>query len=152
IALYGGAALSGVANPMKHVIKLEARILQIRELQPGACIGYGATYSVKRPTRLATLGLGYADGYLRSLSSRGEEPGPNVLIGGSPAPIVGRVSMDLITADVSGLAEASVVRGAWAEVIGEDVPLDMVAARAGTIGYEILTRLSRRAFRIYLEG
>lgn len=152
IALYGGAPLTGVANPMKHVVTLEARILQVRELPAGASIGYGATYVTSRPTRLATLGLGYADGYMRALSSRGSDPGPNVFIAGHPAPLLGRVSMDLITADVTDVPEGVIARGAWAEVIGENVPLDAVAERAGTIGYEILTRLSRRAFRIYLEA
>ena len=152
IALYGGSPLTGVANPMKHVVTLEARILQVRELATGDTVGYGATFPVARPTRLATLGIGYADGYMRALSSRGGEPGPNVFIGGLPAPVVGRVSMDLITVDVTDLPEGAVARGGWAEVIGENITIDSLAGRAGTISYEMLTRLSRRAFRVYLEA
>ena len=150
IALYGGAALSRVPNPMKPVVRLLARILQVRDLVPGDTVGYGAAFETRRAARIATLALGYADGYSRHLSGTTQQPGPIALIGGYPAPIVGRISMDLITLDVTDVPAELVQRGTFAELIGSYVKIDDIAERSGTIGYEVLTRLGRRAWRVYL--
>ncbi len=126
---------------------LEARILQVRDSGPGETVGYGATEALERPSRLAILAAGYADGYPRHASSTDERPGARVFLHGLPAPIVGRVSMDLITIDVTEIPGAR--RGDWVELFGANIPVDEVAERAGTIGYELLTSLGRRYKRRY---
>lgn len=143
IALYGGNPYDHAPNPMTPIVKLEARVMQIRSLPAGVPIGYGGSYVTTRPTRLAILGVGYADGVPRLLSNNGE-----VAWGDVRCPIVGRVSMDLLIVDAT---EADVNEGDWLQVIGPTVPLDDVAARAQTLAYEILTGISRRVPRIYVE-
>jgi alanine racemase len=154
IALYGGRAHEGAPNPMRPVVRLAARILQVRELGPGATVGYGATYRLARNARIATIGCGYADGFLRALSVATGEAGPVGFIGNYPVPIVGRVSMDFITVDVTGVPPELARRGAWVEVMGHRVTVDDLTDRAGTIGYELLSRLGRRVYRVYegMEG
>jgi alanine racemase len=149
IALYGGRALEGRPNPMRTVVRLSARILQVREAPAGATVGYGATFRADRPVRLATIACGYADGFLRALSGPTGRPGPVGYIGPHPVPIVGRVSMDLITLDVTDVPVDMAGRGDWIEVMGDRVSVDDLTDRAGTIGYELLSRLSRRVHRIY---
>ena len=149
IALYGGRALEGRPNPMQWVVRLQARILQIRDTPPGDTVGYGATYRAERPARIATLACGYADGFLRALSGPSGKPGPVGYIGEHAVPVVGRVSMDLITVDVTDVPERQAVRGAWVEVMGARTTIDDLTDRAGTIGYELLTRLGQRVHRIY---
>ena len=146
-ALYGLAPRPDACSPMAQVVKLQGRILQVREIDRSATVGYGATQRVARGARLATVGVGYADGYLRSLSNRGTAD-----IGGVPVPVVGRVSMDLITLDVSAVAPETARPGAYVDLIGERNPPDALAAEAGTIGYEILTSLGQRYHRIYVGG
>lgn len=152
IGLYGGRAREDQPNPMRPVVTCAARILQVRELAPGASIGYGATYRVHRPSRIATLGIGYADGFLRGLSVAEGEAGTMGYIGPHPVPIVGRVSMDFITVDVTDVPEALARRGAWVEVMGERITVDDLTDKAGTIGYELLTRLGQRVHRVYEGG
>ena len=118
---------------------------------PGASIGYGATYKVQKPSRIATIACGYADGFLRALSVSTGEAGPVGYIGDYPVPIVGRVSMDFITADVTSVPPELARRGAWVEVMGHRVTVDDLTDRAGTIGYELLSRLGQRVYRVY-EG
>jgi alanine racemase len=151
IALYGGRAFEGAPNPMRTVVQLQARILQVREVEPGDAVGYGASFRVSRSSRIATLACGYADGFLRALSGQTGHPGPAGYIGPHPVPVVGRVSMDLLTVDVTDVPAELAVRGAFVEVMGERVTLDDLTDRAGTIGYELLSRLGRRVHRIY-EG
>jgi alanine racemase len=151
IALYGGRAFEGAPNPMRPVVRLRARILQVRTVPPGGTVGYGATYAANQPTRVATIACGYADGFLRALSGSREHPGPLGYISDHPVRIIGRVSMDLITVDVSGVPERLVHRGAWVEMMGDRVTVDDLTDRAGTIGYELLSRLSNRVHRIYIE-
>ncbi len=141
IALYGGSPFpdSGKPNPMRSVLTLEAPIIQVRSAEPGETVGYGATHRVTAPARIATLPVGYADGFLRSSSSNGQ-----AVIGGSVVPIVGRVSMDLITIDVTGIDEGLLYPGAPVELIGASCPIDEVAERAGSIPHEFLTNLSGR--------
>ena len=144
VALYGANPTPGKANPMRDVIRLEARVWQIREARPGESVGYGATYEITRPMRIATVALGYGDGYPRALSNRGE-----VYVDGRAAPIVGRISMDSTTIDVSALPDGQVRPGTLVEVIGPNNPVDRVAAAAGTVAYELLTQLGGRHHRSY---
>jgi alanine racemase len=143
-ALYGIAPIPGQPNPMQAVVTLRARVLQVREIDTGATVGYGATHCVSGRTRIATVNVGYADGWPRSLSNRGA-----AWIGGQRVPLVGRVSMDLITFDVTGVPEGDAAPGTWIELIGPHRPVDAVADEAGTIGYEILTSLGARYARVY---
>ncbi|MFY0614550.1 MAG: alanine racemase [Hyphomicrobiaceae bacterium] len=152
IALYGGRAIENKPNPMQPVVRLRARILQVRTVNPGEIVGYGGTFQATTPTRIATIACGYADGFLRALSGDRKTLGPVGYIGEHPVRIVGRVSMDLITIDVSNVPEDLTKRGAWVEVMGARVTVDDLTDRAGTIGYELLSRLSNRVHRIYIEG
>jgi alanine racemase len=145
IALYGGRPQLNGANPMTEVVRLEGRVVQIRTVREPASVGYGATQRVLPPARLATVGVGYADGYPRSLSGRGY-----LCRAGARAPLIGRVSMDLVTVDVSAPAFDTLATGDYLELIGGGAPLEEVAALAGTLNYELLTSLSRRAERIYV--
>lgn len=144
IALYGGKPTSAEHNPMRQVIKLTAKILQVREIDTPRTVGYGATHSLPAGSRLATVGIGYADGYPRALSNVGFAS-----IGGTLVPVVGRVSMDLITLDISTLPKTQAGEGSDVTLLGGNVPLDNLAERAGTIDYELLTRLGARYRRIY---
>ena len=149
IAVYGGRAFEGADNPMQPVVSLSARILQLRDVPTGGVVGYGATFKAARPSRMATIACGYADGFLRALSGPTGHPGPVGYIGDYPVPVVGRVSMDLITVDVTDVPMTLAQRGNWVEVVGGRVTLDDLTDRAGTIGYELLARLSKRVHRIY---
>jgi alanine racemase len=148
IALYGAAPIPGKPNPMRTVVKLEARVLAVRDADPGETVGYGAAQRIVEPCRIAVLAAGYADGYHRLAGSSDERPGAFVHIRGRAAPLIGRVSMDLIAVDVTGIQ--AVRRGDWAELFGPNVPVDDVARAAGTIGYELLTSLGRRYQRTYI--
>ena len=152
IALFGGRAFMGEANPMQWVVELKARILQVRDVAIGDTVGYGATYKCERPTRVATIACGYADGFLRAISRVDRSAGAVGFIGPHPVPIIGRVSMDLITLDVTGVPETLARRGGWVEVLGSRTTIDDLTDRAGTIGYELLTRLGRRIHRVYVDG
>ena len=151
-AVYGGQAFKGGATPVRPVVQAHARVLQVRDVAPGATIGYSASYAAKGRRRIATVAAGYADGVFRHLSAGDGETGGHVALDGHIAPIVGRVSMDLITVDVTGIPERSAVRGAFACLIGPDIPIEAVGTAAGTIGYEVLTGLGRRFHRVYLNG
>jgi alanine racemase len=152
IAVYGGRAFEGRDNPMQPVVSLSARILQLRTCVPGDVVGYGGTYKVTRAAKIATIACGYADGFLRALSGPSGHPGPVGFIGAYPVPVVGRVSMDLITVDVTDVPDNLAARGNWVEVMGRHVTLDDLTDRAGTIGYELLARLSKRVHRIYEDN
>ena len=147
VALYGANPTPGRRNPMRPVVRLDGRIWQLRKAAPGETVGYGATHRLSRPTRLATVALGYGDGLPRSLSNKGR-----VFVAGRPAPIVGRISMDSLTVDVTDLPDGLAAAGGLVEVIGPNSPLDEVAEAAGTVAYELLTGLGRRYHRDYLGG
>ena len=147
VALYGANPTPGLENPMRPVVGLQGRIWQLRNAAPGDTVGYGAIHEVQRPTRIATVALGYGDGYPRALSNCGR-----VFIDGHAAPVIGRISMDSTTVDVSGFDEAQVRPGTWVDVIGPNNPIDAVAEAAGSISYELLTRLGRRYHRSYTGG
>lgn len=151
IALYGGRAVEAEPNPMRWVVQLQARILQVRPCAVGETVGYGASFACERPTRIATIACGYADGFLRAISGKSGHSGAVGFIGEHPVPIIGRVSMDLITVDVTDVPEVHAQRGAWVEVMGARTTIDDLTDRAGTIGYELLTRLGRRVHRIYQD-
>ena len=152
IALYGGKARRNGEDPFAPVLHLAGRILQVRDVAAGETVGYGATRRVRRPSRIAILAVGYADGVSRALSAGDDKEGFRVYLGSHSAPILGRVSMDLITVDVTGIPEHLARRGAWVELIGRNVAAHELAAHAGTIDYEVLTNLGARALRRYIGG
>lgn len=143
-ALYGVNPQPGRPNPMRQIARLKARILQLREVDRGESVGYGATHVMAAPGRLATVAVGYADGWLRSLSHRASGR-----VGGVRVPLIGRVSMDLTVFDVTRVDPALVHPGGTIELLDEDYGVDAAAADGGTIGYEILTALGRRYHRVY---
>jgi len=149
IALYGGAALSAhvADNPMKPVVKVEARILQIRTVQQHESVGYGAAEVVSSERRIATLGAGYADGYIRHAGSTTEHKGAYAFINGRRVPLVGRVSMDMIAVDVSDVP--NVKRGDYVELFGPNVSVSELADHAATIDYEFFTGIGKRYARCY---
>ena len=147
MALYGLNPTPGRPNPMQPVLRLEARVLQVREAARPLTVGYGAAAEARAGQRLATVAAGYADGYLRAAGPRA-----GVVLHGRRAPLVGRVSMDSIVVDVTGLPPGAVKPGDWAVLIGEGLDADGLAAAAGTIGYEILTSLGARYARTYTGG
>ncbi|MCH8097733.1 MAG: alanine racemase [Proteobacteria bacterium] len=146
-ALYGVAPQPGVPNPMTQVVRLQGKILQVRDVDSPMTVGYGATHRVRTKGRIATVGVGYADGYFRALGDRG-----HAYIGETRVPVVGRVSMDLITLDVSKVPPDQAVPGGFVDLISDRHPVDALAEEAGTVGYEILTALGRRYHRIYSHG
>ncbi len=151
IALYGGRAVAGRRNPMAPVVTLEAPILMVKEVKTGETVGYGALQTMHRDSRLAIVGIGYADGFLRALSSSNNHRGTQVAIRGQHCPVVGRVSMDMIGVDVTDLPQPP-GPGEMAEILGKTLSVDDHADIAGTIGYEILTGLKGRYSRFYVES
>jgi len=150
-ALYGGQAAPGRTTPVGPIVRVKARILQVHDVAVGGRIGYSASYRATSPRRIATIAAGYADGVFRHASATNDTPGGAVAIHGKLAPIVGRVSMDLITVDVTDVGEPAPQRGDWVDLVGPDLPLEAVGRAAGTIGYEVLTRLGPRFHRVYLD-
>ena len=143
-ALYGVNPRPGRPNPVRPVVRLSAKILQIRQIDRGESVGYGAAHVMTAPGRVAVVALGYADGWLRSLSHRGCG-----YLAGKRVPLLGRVSMDLVTFDVSAVPAAAARPGMTIELLGGTYGVDDAAADAGTIGYEILTALGPRCHRVY---
>ena len=157
-ALYGINPADG-KNPMHHVATLSAPLLQIRTLDRAETVGYGATYSAPKGARIAICALGYADGLLRALSNpplpSRERDGvrvemPHAYVAGQRVPIAGRVSMDMVALDVSALPEAVITPEAQAEFINAQQTVSDIAGYAGTIGYEIFTRMGERVKRVYV--
>lgn len=149
IALYGGRAVSGRRNPMSPVVTLEVPILQVKDVRTGEAVGYGATQTMTRDSRIAVIGIGYADGFMRALSSTNARTGGKVAIRGRILPIVGRISMDMASVDITELGPQIPAPGEMAEVLGPHLSVDDLADAAGTIGYEILTSLKGRYNRTY---
>jgi alanine racemase len=151
------AALRGLVEPgdfvragialytLSPVMRWRTEIVRLKELPPGHAVGYGATFHTARPSRIATLPVGYADGYNRLLSNRGE-----VLIRGRRAPIVGRVSMDLTTIDVTDIPDAAA--GDEAVLLGDEIGVEELAAKLGTISYEVFCSVGARVPRVYFDG
>jgi len=151
VALYGGKALEG-ARPMNPVVTLLARIATVREAEAGETVGYGAERSLKRRSRIALVTVGYADGYFRLYGSSDAREGAYGYVGAYRVPILGRVSMDLAAFDVTDVPASLAHRGGWIELLGPNLTVDELAAKAQTVGYEVLTSLSRRSTRHYLGG
>jgi alanine racemase len=153
IILYGLTPAVGMPLPqgveLKPVMSIKTVISQVKELPAGVSVSYGRKYTTGGPTRVATLPIGYADGFQRSLSNKG-----HVLIHGRRAPVIGRVCMDQCMADVTGIPEAAA--GDVATVVGRDggaeITLDELAGQMGTINYEIACLIAKRVPRIYLRG
>ncbi|WP_193370824.1 alanine racemase [Pelagibius marinus] len=146
VALYGVNPTPEAPSPVQPVVQLRAKILQVRQIDAPQSVGYGATHRATGPARIATVAAGYADGYLRSISNRG-----HAWVAGHQVPVVGRVSMDLLALDVTGVAPDAVRPGLWAELLNGEQDVDALAREAGTIGYEILTSLGARYHRVYLD-
>ena len=140
IGLYGGSPDPMDPKGFRPVVTWQARILELQQVNPGEAVGYGGSFVANHQMQLATVGVGYADGYQRALSGRGE-----VAIDGEHCPIIGRVSMDLLTIDVSRVS--GLRAGTWVEIMGPTISLDTLATKANTIGYELLTRLGSRMER-----
>jgi alanine racemase len=156
-ALYGGNPTPDRENPMRPVVALEGRIVQVRTVEAGESVGYNATWTAPGRRRLATLSVGYADGYPRAASRIDAKvasgaPAGEAVVAGRRCPFAGRVSMDLVVVDVTEVPEGAVRRGDPVTLVGGELTLDEVGRRAGTIGYEILTGLGRRYARRYVGG
>ena len=147
--LYGSTftADESFAEKVRSVVRLRVRILQIQEVEKGQSIGYDQTFVAPRPMRLATLGMGYADGYFRALSNKGWG-----IISGVKVPVVGRVSMDLMTVDVTDVPELLLAQEEWVILLNKEMTVDCLADLAGSVSWEILTRLGQRPFYRYLSS
>src|ERR1700723_701883 len=148
-ALYGINPTPEADNPMQPVVELKARIVQIRNVDKGESVGYGGTWTARRPTRLAIVSAGYADGYFRAGGSNDGTRGAEVMVAGKRCPIAGRISMDLMAVDITELPNNAVRRGHMVTLIGEGITVDELAHHFGTIGYEVLTSLGARYARVY---
>ncbi|UYO38131.1 alanine racemase [Rhodopseudomonas palustris] len=151
-ALYGINPTPEADNPMQPVVDLKARIVQVRSVERGDTVGYGATWSARRPSKIAVVSAGYADGYFRAAGSSDGTRGADVIIAGQRCPIAGRISMDLLAVDVTDLPANAARRGMMATLIGDGITVDELGHHFGTIGYEVLTSLGRRYTRIYKGG
>ena len=146
IAIYGGSPLPGRPSPYRTAAVLTGRVLQVRSLDAGDSVGYAASFTAARPTRLAIVATGYADGLIRAMGARGF-----AAIAGVRVPYAGRISMDLLALDATDVPETVLVRGAEVEFLGDTISLEDVAEWSGTITHEVLTAVSPRAHRIYLD-
>jgi alanine racemase len=151
-ALYGINPTPEADNPMQPVVDLKARIVQIRNVERGETVGYGGTWTARRPTRLAIIASGYADGYFRAASANDGTRGAEVVITGKRCPVAGRISMDLTAIDITDLPQNAARRGHMVTLIGEGITVDELAHHFGTIGYEVLTSLGSRYARVYKGG
>ena len=144
IMLYGVSPLAGVCASdlgLRPVARFETDIIAVKDCPRGGTVGYGGTFSTARASRIAIAAVGYGDGYPRSVA-----PGTNVLVNGQAVPLAGHVSMDMLAIDVTDAASAEV--GDVVELWGPGLPVEQVARAAGTIGYELLCRVTNRVRRI----
>lgn len=146
-ALYGVAPIAGQANPMQPVVRIKASLIQYRDVARGEGVGYNHAWSAPRPSRIATVSVGYADGYLRSASNRAK-----LRLNGEDVPVVGRVSMDTVTVDVSAINPDDLAPGTLFDVIDDVQDINALALQAGTNAYEVLTSLGSRYRREYVGG
>ncbi|MCB9994764.1 MAG: alanine racemase [Hyphomicrobiaceae bacterium] len=151
LALYGGRAVQGRPNPMAPAVTVEMPVLQVHEARTGETVGYGATYTLNRDSRVAVIGCGYADGYIRSLSSSNGKPGAHMWFGGRQLPVLGRISMDLTVVDVTDLGQNVPLPGQFVEVFGPNSLIDDAAEAGNTLSYELLTSLNGRYTRVYVD-
>src|SRR5262249_51319665 len=148
-ALYGINPTPEADNPMQPVVDLKARIVQIRNIERGDTVGYGGTWTARRPTRLAIVSAGYADGYFRAAGAHDGTRGADGIVARQRCPIARRVSMDLMAVDITDLPPKAARRGHMVTLIGGGITVDELAYHFGTIGYEVLTSLGSRYARIY---
>src|SRR2546421_3602805 len=151
-ALYGVNPTPEADNPMQPVVELKARIVQFRNIERGETVGYGGTWTARRPTRLAIVSAGYADGYFRAASASDGTRGAEVIVAGKRCPVAGRISMDLMAVDVTDVPPNAARRGHMVTLLGEGITVDELAHHFGTIGYEVLTSLGSRHARGYKGG
>lgn len=147
IAIFGGSPLPGRPSPYRTAAVLSGRVLQVRHLEAGDTVGYSASFTATRPARLAIVATGYADGLIRAVGARGF-----AAIAGVRVPFAGRISMDLLALDATDVPEQALVRGTEVEFLGDTISLEDVAEWSGTITHEVLTALSPRAHRIYVDN
>jgi alanine racemase len=151
-ALYGVNPTPEADNPMLPVVDLKARIVQLRNVERGDSVGYGGTWTARRPTKLAIVSAGYADGYFRAAGSNDGTRGAEVIVAGKRCPVAGRISMDLMVVDVTDLPDKTARRGHMVTLLGDGITVDELAHHFGTIGYEVLSSLGSRYARIYKGG
>jgi alanine racemase len=151
-ALYGANPTPAHLNQMRAVVRLEARIIQVRHVAAGEPVGYGASWTAKRSTRIAVVAIGYADGIFRAAGGSDTKAGADAIVAGRRCALVGRISMDLLAIDVTDLPGDTPKRGDFAALLDDDIGVDELASHAGTIGYEVLTSLGRRYRRVYRNG
>jgi alanine racemase len=149
VALYGANPTPGHLNLMRAAVRLEGRVVQVREVEAGETVGYSAIWTARRTTRLAVVAVGYADGFLRAASASDAKPGAEAVVAGRPCPLAGRVSMDLLAVDVTDLPQGKPRRGDTVALLDGTIGVDDLASHAGTIAYEVLTSLGRRYHRVY---
>lgn len=150
VALYGANPTPAHVNPMRPVVRLEGRIVQVRHIETDETVGYGGDWTARRPTALAIVSIGYADGFPRGAGSSALKSGADAIVHGRRCALAGRVSMDLLAIDVTDLPSLP-RRGELAALLNDDIGVDELGAHAGTIGYEVLTRLGQRYRRVYVE-
>ncbi|MFK8251724.1 alanine racemase [Ancylobacter terrae] len=150
IAVYGGRARLGMP-PLRPVVRLDLRIVQLRDVQEGETVGYGAAATARRASRVAIVSGGYADGIPRLAGSYDLRPGAEAIVAGRRCPLMGRISMDLIAIDVTDLPPDAARRGDFVTLLGEGLTIEDLAPHAETIGYEVLTSLGRRYYRRWID-
>jgi alanine racemase len=146
LGLYGGNPNVKESNPYSTVATLSAKVIQLRHVATGESVGYGAAFTAAKPSTLAIVALGYADGLIRAMGAGG-----HAAINGIRVPFAGRISMDLVALDVTDIPQSAIERGSAIEFLGDTICLEEFAAAAGTINHEVLTSLSKRAARLYVE-
>ena len=151
-ALYGVNPTPEADTPVLPVVDLKVRVAQIRNIEKGESVGYGATWTARQPTRLAIVTAGYADGYFRAAGGVDNVRSAEAIVAGQRCPIAGRISMDLMAIDVTSLPPNAIRRGGMVTLIGEGITVDELAHHFGTIGYEVLTSLGKRYARVYKGG
>jgi alanine racemase len=151
IALYGGNPTPDRENRMQAVVELKARIVQLRDIERGASVGYNATWTAKRATRIAIVSAGYGDGYPRPAGASDAVSGGEAIFGGRRCPVVGRVSMDLLAVDVTDATDLHPRRGSFMTLIGGSIEIDQFAQWSRTISYDVLTRLGQRYRRVWVS-
>jgi alanine racemase len=147
LGLYGGNPNPNNSNPYACVATLSAKVIQIREIEIGETVGYGASFTATKPSRLAIIALGYADGLIRAMGPHGQ-----AAIDGIRVPYAGRISMDLTVLDVTEIAADRCARGTEVELLGRTISLEGFALAAGTNSHEVLTSLSKRVSHAYVGG
>ena len=151
-ALYGVNPTPEADTPMQPVIDLKVRVAQVRNIERGDTVGYGATWTARQPTRLAIVAAGYGDGYFRAAGGVDNVRSAEAVVAGVRCPIAGRISMDLMAIDITALPANAVRRGGMVTLIGDGIGVDELAHHFGTIGYEVLTSLGKRYSRVYTGG